>query len=117
MERKLTYAELQEKVRLLEENPRFESFKAALVQIKFWDAEIAAQPISIRDSTEEDTRLFDKILKYQMERQRLLDSLEKDRQLLDPKDVASIEKEATSMVDTIRQRVKNEIENRDSADN
>lgn len=113
--RKLTYEELLEKVRLLEMNPRFESFKASLIQIKFWDAEIATNPISIRDNTEEDTRLFDKILKYQIERQKLLDSLEKDRNALSPPDVERAEQEATSAIDAIRMRVKNEI--RSNADN
>ncbi len=115
MLREYTHKELIEIVESIEENPRYASFKAALIQIKFWDAEIAANPISIRDNTEEDTRLFDKVLKYQAERQKLLNSLDIDRNLLLPEDVKNVEQESTSLVDDIRKRVKDEI--RQSADN
>jgi hypothetical protein len=115
MLREYTHKELVEIAESIEENPRYASFKAALIQIKFWDAEIAANPISIRDNTEEDTRLFDKVLKYQAERQKLLNSLDIDRNLLLPEDVKNVEQESTSLVDDIRKRVKDEI--RQSADN
>ncbi len=107
-------ADLEKELAEIKANPRYHSFRASLIQIKFWDAEISAQPISIRDSTEEDTRLFDKVLKYQTDRQKILDSLDKDRNILAPEDIEKAEQESTSLVDDIRRRVKNEIRESDN---
>lgn len=113
--RKPTYQELEEIVENVKDNPRYESFRSALIQIKFWDAELSAQPISIRDSSEEDTRLFEKVLKYQVDRPKLLKALDDDRNLLIPEDIKKAEQESTSLVDDIRKRVKDEI--REDTDN
>lgn len=101
--------ELREELRVIKESPYYQSYKSALIQIKYWDVEIGGDPVSIKGKEEEDTRLFDKALKYLLEQPKLYANLEALRQRILPQDLAKIEKEATSTVDEIRKQITDEF--------
>lgn len=102
---------LREELRIIKENPYYESYRAALTQIKYWDAEIGLAPISIKGQEESDLRLFDKALKYLIEQPKLYANLQALRANLLPIDLAKAEQEATSMVDEVRKDITNAFRN------
>lgn len=90
-------------------NPYYDGYLADLTQIMFIDKEIQNHPISIKATSEEDTRLFDKVLKYMTERPKLQSSLESTRQKLLPKEAEQAQQEATSTIDEVRRVIVNEF--------
>lgn len=100
---------LKSELSLIKENPEYDSFLAALTQMKFWDAEIKETPISIQSGSEEDTRAFDKVLKYLLEKPKLKANLDAARARLLPYQSEKAEQESTSLIDEVRNSIENEF--------
>jgi len=89
--------------------PYYDGYLADLTQMLFIDKEIQDSPISIKSASEEDTRLFDKVLKYMVDRPKIQASLESTRQKLLPKQVEQAQAEATSTIDEVRMAIADEF--------
>lgn len=85
--------------------PEYEVFLGMLVQIGVWNAEMKDKPVSIKSGTEEDTRAFDKMIKYMDQRSKLYADLDSMRQKLSPDLVKKAEKESTSLIDDVRKDI------------
>lgn len=96
---------------LIIKSPYYDGYLADLTQTMFIDREMQVSPISIKSTSEEDTRLFDKVLKYMTERPKIYASLESTRQKLLPQQANQAHQDATSTIDEVRAEITKEFRN------
>ena len=92
--------------------PYYDGYLCDLTQMLFIDKEIQGAPISIKSTTEDDTRLFDKVLKYMTDRPKIQASLESTRQKLLPHQAEQAQAEATATIDEVRMAIADEYRKR-----
>lgn len=100
--------ELAEEHQKLTSSPVIDGYRALRVQIDFWNHELIKSPVSISSGTEEDQRVFDKAHKYATSIDALYLKLDTMRNRINPDALKGAEQQATSDVDTIREKFKSE---------
>lgn len=90
--------------------PLYDCLVSDLVQMAFWNTEQQNTPTSITSGSEEDYRAFDKSLQFMKAKPVLLKNIEDNQARMFPEDVKKAKQEATSLVDTVRKKLKNEIQ-------
>jgi hypothetical protein len=101
--------ELLDEYLSLIESPYYSSYIAHLKQIESWNAEITKIPIKITGNDEE--KAYDRVLKYLLVQDELLNKLNGIRLLMKPAEQKEIQQKATSIIDEVRQSVNNDIKN------
>ncbi len=94
----------------LTESPYYTGYVALLIQIETWNEEIKSTPVKISDRTEEDQRAFEKSHKYFTTIDLLYNKLEYIRGKMTPESLVMAKAEATSTIDEVRNKVKDEME-------
>lgn len=89
------------------ESPYYTSYVATLKQIEQWNAEIVKTPINITGNAEE--KAYDRVLKYMLVQDELLNKLNNIRLLMKPEEQKEVQQKATSIVDEVRQQVNKQI--------
>ena len=93
----------------LVESPYYTGYVSLLIQIETWNTEIKDEPVKLANKTEEDQRAFEKSHKYFSTINTLYNQLEYLRAKMSPEQVILAKAEATSTIDEVRSKVKEQL--------
>lgn len=101
--------ELEDELNRVKKLPYYEAHMADLIQLEYWNKEIQNDPVSINAQEEGDLRAFNKCMEYMKSKYNLMAALEENIKKMFPDEVEKMRQTATSAVDDIRKKVKDEL--------
>lgn len=104
--------DLESELTRIKKLPYYSAFMADLIQLEHWSQEIQEKPVSISSESEGDLRAFNKCIEYMKSKYSLMANLETIIQKMFPDEAEKMQQQATSAVDEIRQKIKNELPTR-----